>query len=857
MFPATACVAWLLCAGTAFAQSELVPDGLGGSSTGSASGVVRLQALGGDGSDLRFRHIAGGQAVGFQSDITHIELFTPYWADDLNLMFVDGRMGITNDGTWLANAGLGWRRMSDDESYYWGGSFWYDFDARNQEANFQQFGTSVEFWSPLVDGRANFYVPIFGRDKQIGPSIFTDPYFQGNNVQFSSLTPTMIAMDGGDVEVGAAIPGLQRFNTRLYGGYYYFDSPLTDEVSGFRGRLQAAITPDLVGQVIVQNDKLYDTSVVFSLAWTLPIGRRSAVDPISSASTRNAMRQQVERNNQVVVQGVVIEKDYIATDPATNAPYRFIHVDSAAAPGGTGTFEDPFSSLSVAEVAALQRNIIFAWADSNFIGEDITLKLGQRFLGEGVDHSLTDVVRGTFLLPRATAGTNVPIISNSVGAAITAAQNTEISGFTINTPGTGVFGTSFTGDVNVNRVTINNAVNQGMYFNDIAGDISVTDVAIVGSAGTGISLEGNIDSVTYTGGSISGTAGAAVDIFDTNGNFTFDGVAISQVGGRVIRIDSAHSGNIDFSTSTITNNAGSGILVQNSAVDLSFDNPNITNATGNAITLLNNTGEYTLSNLNLTTAGSTGLLVNNSGSVTVDGTSNIQATGGPAVNAQATDIDMTFASLSSTGSTATGIRLQNVDGMFTVTGSTTIDNSATHGISIAASTIDADFATVDISGAGGGLVGDGVRLDTNANSTFNFDVLNVTTDNGSGLFARNSTDVTVGGGTISATGGPAVDVRTTGGLDETLIDMTFSSLSSTNSTTTGINLDGIEGDFTVTGATTITNPTGTGVRLANIPDNSTIVGSTIIDRSSDVTFGDVTINSRNAAGSDIGAAEGT
>ncbi|MGE3803756.1 MAG: hypothetical protein AB7K24_03670 [Gemmataceae bacterium] len=57
----------------------------------------------------------------------------------------------------------------------------------------------------------------------------------------------------------------------------------------------------------------------------------------------------------------------------------------------------------------------------------------QRFLGEGIAHYFT-AAQGTFLLPRATQGTTLPVIQNAPLDAITLASSVEVSGFSLANP---------------------------------------------------------------------------------------------------------------------------------------------------------------------------------------------------------------------------------------------------------------------------------------------------------------------------------------------------------------------------------------------------------------------------------------
>ena len=815
------------------------------------SGSIHIDSIG---ANFRVRHYVGNGQTGYQDQSTSLELMLPQWHGSDFLTYVDGRLSITNDGTLMGNGGFGVRKIGP-WGRFMGVSMWYDVDGRSAYKNYQQLGIGLEWWGEDWDISSNVYVPVFGRRTAVSDPVFSDPVFSADRIIFNSTTREQVAMDGMDVEAGFRLPFLNEHNLRLYAGFYYFEAADIDPIAGFRSRLEGNLTRDFGGQVIVQNDDVNGTTVGFSLVWNFPMGRFTTENPVYSRTLQDRMEQPFQRQYEIVVAEQDVVRNLVATNPTTGLPYNVLHVNSAAAPGGSGNFEDPINSLAIASTAADSGDLIFVHADSVFNGESFVMKASQILLGEGIDHYIDTVERGPMLVPQATAGTNVPEILNSIGSGIVLADDTRVSGFTITDPAlSGIYGANIFGTVEVDRVTVSGS---NVSLSNMWGAVDFTDVDILNSTTTGISLSGQMTDFEFLNGSITGSTGAAVNIVSTEGNIQFDGTTIQQNGGTVINVFDAQNGTIDFGTSTIANDSGNGIRVEDSGVDLSFDNPNITNAVGDAIRLTNNTGTYTLSNLALTTNGSRGLVANNSGTVNVTGSSSITANGEAAVDINDTTIAMTFDSLTSNNSTSEGIVIDSSTGTFAVTGNTNISQSELNSIEITNSTtangLTADFATVNITGAGvgGGNVGHGVFLDNNANSAFTFDTLNVTTDNGGGLVASNSTDVTVNGGVINTTGGPAVSVFTSPALDATLIDLTFATLASTDSSSTGVNLDRIEGDFEVTGSTIIANPALAGINLVNIPDNSQSLGTQIIDRKSNVTFQNVTITDANAEGINI------
>ena len=157
------------------------------------------------------------------------------------------------------------------------------------------------------------------------------------------------------------------------------------------------------------------------------------------------------------------------------------------------------------------------------------------------------------------------------------------------------------------------------------------------------------------------------------------------------------------------------------------------------------------------------------------------------------------------GSPAQGIRLNAVGGSFTIT-TTNIVNPTGTGIDVQSSTVAAggfNFGSTTVNKSS--TVGIGVDLASNT-GTISFSSLVVTTSNGTGVAASSSGTVNVSGGSIAATGGPALLINST------TLGMTFSTVSSTNSSTTGVSLTSASGSLSI-GTTITTNSTGVGIHV--------------------------------------------
>ena len=180
---------------------------------------------------------------------------------------------------------------------------------------------------------------------------------------------------------------------------------------------------------------------------------------------------------------------------------------------------------------------------------------------------------------------------------------------------------------------------------------------------------------------------------------------------------------------------------------------------------------------------------------------------GQALNLTNGTLAATFTSITSGSSAAAGISLSNVTGNLTSTGGTTITSPTTQGIVVnTASTGTFNFGTTPITSSGGaGLSSTGFA------NTLQFSSLTIDATTG-----QKAIDISGATGTLNATSGVISDnisIAGSSAANRITLGTTFTSISSTNSTTSGISLSNVAGNLT-SGATTITNPTGQGINVS-------------------------------------------
>jgi len=280
----------------------------------------------------------------------------------------------------------------------------------------------------------------------------------------------------------------------------------------------------------------------------------------------------------------------------------------------------------------------------------------------------------------------------------------------------------------------------------------------------------------------------------------------------------------------IGNTTGDGIVLAdgNTVEGLTIDSAFGNGISGSGIT------DATLGSVTLQNPGALGVSLSSvSGQFDISSVS-ITGSGGDGVNLSGGSANFDFSGLSI--STASG------DGFVANGGTITIASgsiSTTDGVAldVSGSTFDATFSSIAANNSGG----PGVSLSGNTGTT-TIDSLAITNTGGTGLLVSNAGTLNISGAvnSITTTTGAAVDV------DNTAVNLTFASLSSTNSGARGIDLGTVSGRFTVTGMTTVDGAAGEAIRIVNVSG----AGSSL-------TFGDVDVLNRNSTGIFMDTVAGT
>jgi hypothetical protein len=514
------------------------------------SGIARFRELEANGPGWMYWGLnAADRGLGYQGSYMTLGGFIPYAEDDLGgIWSADLRSHLSNYGGFFSNVGL-------VRKQFFGGAIggigvYWDYDGdQNQYADttitdtsgsyifaggqsYNQVGVSGEFLTDYGNLRSNGYIPVGTTAQTMGP-------FVGNSLL---CTPGInAALTGADLEVGAYLPGLADWAGMVSVGGYAFGNSRYDLVGGqdvipwFGGvytRLDLTLIRNWDFSLQYNNDSYFDSTGFARLTYRMGGSRRRNVP--------DQMEQPMMRNEHIVRAHQAPEQ---AINPANNLPWVVYHVDNSTsvAPGGTGTVERPFRTLSEGETnAANPYDIVFVHLGQSSTTPYETPANGYQFradnqylVGEGTSLRVPSVNCGQVALWAQGTSPNYPVI---------AASGTG-NGIAINLGGSRTNST-------IDHLRITNSpvgISSGTAGLQVGAIANVNDVQIVGTAAgqRGIELSGTAGTFNLTSLSLS--------------NLTRDGIAVLGSGTG----STASDIQVNLTNSKINNTTGSGILVQN------------------------------------------------------------------------------------------------------------------------------------------------------------------------------------------------------------------------------------------------------------------------------------------------------
>ena len=183
-----------------------------------------------------------------------IETIQPFGGIGSNgsLWFWQGSYSNQNvDNT--ANLGIGWRKLSADQSGMFGLNAFYDYGF---QYDLSRLGLGLEYFRNAAELRFNWYSPLSG-DRLVNTS------YLNNGILYAYIR----AVEGFDLEMGTALAGVPWW--KVYAAGYYGDNKHHDDEAGYRLRSAVQLSPHISLEIGYTGSKFggdYYSNVMFQTA---------------------------------------------------------------------------------------------------------------------------------------------------------------------------------------------------------------------------------------------------------------------------------------------------------------------------------------------------------------------------------------------------------------------------------------------------------------------------------------------------------------------------------------------------------------------------------------------------------------
>jgi hypothetical protein len=555
-----------------------------------------------------------------------------------------------------------------------------------------------------------------------------------------------------------------------------------------------------------------------NLSSTGPAGRPSRGTDIDIYRTDpNARTQGIVMNNAV---GTAIFRDVnigkVFTRPDGTGTDNWTMSDGSVVVNGGA----PVIDFADGTIINTQENILEV---TNTLGGEVVLTAnpGRPFLETG-DGVLVSNAAGDVTIQNAVPG-NPSIIIDSKKDGIRVVNSTGTQTFDDvvieGAGGPGFAGVNLQnnpGTSNFNNLDITTANSIGfLASNDNA--INVTGNSVVNTTGATAIKTTNVAAANLNFDKVTSTSSTAEGVYlnSTNGKFTVsDGVVITNPATHGLRIENSTDLTVDVPALTavtaagldgirlLNNNQGSGAVMSFDTVQVSTGDPSVGRLGGRGIVVqsTNPSAPHGLVRIN-------------------DGT--VDAFGGASLDINNADVEIRLTSASSDRSAANGLNIVNAAGLVEIN-ETFVSSPTGNGLNLVDNVpgFIADFGTTFVTGIDNGAIGVNIAnvIDPIPDTFTSFDSLFIETVNGTGLRTKNGGIVNFNSpASITANGGPAIDLENTTGTTDNVTGsgFTFLDLSSFNSVSNGVRLHNLNSDLQVLGTTAVFNAAGPSIVITD------------------------------------------
>jgi hypothetical protein len=560
---------------------------------------------------------------------------------------------------------LGYRQLLPESNAAFGTYLGYDF--RNTgNTIFQQIDGGLEWLSESWEMRINAYIPV-GRSRRLvaeqlinrGISV-SHPYFENH---FLAVTQRQViqrnrffeaALAGFDFEVGTRLYQWDNGDVRSYLGTYLYGGEGTASYLGLRSRLVARYNNTFNASLTLQTDGKFGTNLILGVGTSWGGFRSNSDLNRHQHSLFNRLASPILRQHQIAVdrqfesEFIETRRQIILTNPATQQPWRFLHV-TPGGNNGNGTVESPFSTI----IAATNRtrsdgnDIIYVQTGSNPGLDGFTIPDFVRVLSTGPQQFINTIELGQLQL----LGSGNGVFPSIVGT-VTMGNQTLLSGFAIaGQTNAGVVARNISSAV-IRDNMIESPIIAGVLLENTTGTITLERNRVTGNTVPAL-IANNIENASVIDSNLSSfnSASNGITLNGIRGNFKLAnttvniqqpinyGVQVSQVTGTVNLTATAGSriANPGTAGALLTNNttfsgfaidaAGQNGIIANSVRNLSIRDNQIVNA-NNGIDLQNMVDNVSVFNNRISQVNNGIYIQGSLANATISGNQIVQASNG-------------------------------------------------------------------------------------------------------------------------------------------------------------------------------------------------------------------------------------
>ncbi len=274
-----------------------------------------------------------GKGLGYSKGYSSLDVFwsQPY-ASKKVVPYVDLRGHIFNDGKYAANAGFGFRYLSDCYKQVWGGYAMYDY-LQTSKRPYNQVGAGLEVLGENWDVRINGYVPVGKKKTNIYRFYYEDFDGKGegdpglglgalNLPGFAVKAREQFALNGVDTLAGYHLCRMRFLEFHVGAGPYYYWGNSAKTTNAFRSKHKHsfggrfAIGLSFLDYVFLEGLASYDAlfkwtgqgtlvlSLPFDLTFRLNKSKKNSACSESSYCLKKRLYQPALRNEIIAVDSI-------------------------------------------------------------------------------------------------------------------------------------------------------------------------------------------------------------------------------------------------------------------------------------------------------------------------------------------------------------------------------------------------------------------------------------------------------------------------------------------------------------------------------------------------------------------------